>query len=110
MLRLVIWIATAFCFAAIDAGVAGIADLSGSTPNRNTPQKLQDAWLSFHETDLCQEVDAIFVFRKSGLEVWSRIESDKTFQKFHELFEPLKNSYPVELYTTRPSEEKKTAG
>jgi hypothetical protein len=93
--------------------VAGIAtratDLAcvhSHVPNRDTPQKLKAAWLSFHQTGLCQDIDAVFVFTKSGLEVWSRIESDKSYQKFRGLFESLKDSYPVELYTTRFEIEK----
>jgi hypothetical protein len=83
------------------------ADSSGNVPNRNTPQKLQEAWLQFHEKDLCQEVDAIFDFSGSGMEVHGRFESDKGLQKFERLFESLKRSFPVELHLTRAESEKK---
>jgi hypothetical protein len=96
------------CFAGIAAGIPRSADFSGNAPDSNTPQKLQEAWLRFHETDLCQEVDAVFLFNKSGMEVWSRIESDKINQKFQELFDTLSDSMRIELYTTRPPAKKRS--
>jgi hypothetical protein len=107
MLRLVLWIAWIICSAATAAGAPDIADWPLSVPNSSTPQKLREAWLSFHENGLCQEVDALFVFNKNGMEVWSRIERDKDQRKFLKLFESLRNSYPIELYTTRSPEEDK---
>jgi hypothetical protein len=107
MFRLALFIAWVICFAGMAIGAPDIDDWPYSVPNHNTPQKLWEAWLSFHETDLCQEVDALFVFNKSGMEIWSRIEKDKNQRKFLRLFESLKNSYPVELYTTRPPAENK---
>jgi hypothetical protein len=101
MLRLVLFIAWVICFAGMAIEAAGIDDWPFSIPNHNTPQKLREAWLSFHETDLCQEVDALFVFNRSGMEVWIRIEKDKNQRKFLRLFESLKNSHQVEFYTTR---------
>ncbi|MBN1569060.1 MAG: hypothetical protein JXA73_14520 [Acidobacteria bacterium] len=104
MIRLVLSIAWIICFALIATGGFDIADRPLSIPNKSTPQKLREAWLSYHETGLCQDIDAIFVFNKNGMEVWSRIERDKDLRKFLKLFEPLKSSYPVALYTTRPPE------
>lgn len=110
MPRLIEWfLSSALCLSGIVAGrAAGVADSTDNVPNRNTPQKLQEAWLEFHESDLCQEVDSVFVFSGNGLEVWSRIESEKILQKFQGLFEPLKDSYPVELYTTRCEADKRS--
>jgi hypothetical protein len=107
MLRLallIVWVAFFFDMA---TGAPDMDRVPLNVPGNATPRKLWEAWLSFHETDLCQEVDAVFVFQKNRLEVWSRIESDKSSRKFLALFEPLKNSHSVELYTTRPPEEKK---
>jgi hypothetical protein len=73
----------------------------GSIPNKNTLRELQEAWLEFHKTGLCQEIDAGFVFHGDGVEVWSRIESDRQYQKFQALFEPLKAANSVTLYITR---------
>jgi len=61
---------------AIDA--PDIDDWPFSVPNQNTPQKLWEAWLSFHETDLCQEVDALFVFNRSGMEYGAGSKKTKT--------------------------------
>lgn len=107
MLRLVLFIAWVTCFAGMAIDAPDIDDWPFSVPNHNTPQKLWEAWLSFHETDLCQEVDALFVFNRSGMEVWSRIEKDKNQRKFLRLFESLRNSYQVELYTTRTPAQNK---
>ncbi len=79
----------------------------GSIPNKNTPRELQEAWLEFHKTGLCQEIDAVFVFHGYGVEVWSRIESDRQYQKFQALFEPLKAANSVTLYITRAETDKK---
>ena len=75
---------------------------------KDTPRKLQEAWLRFHEIGLCQEVDADFVFDDGGMKVWSRIGSDKIYLKFQELFAPLRNLYHVELYINRPRGEKES--
>ena len=85
-----------------------MADPYNDTPQKNTPRKLQEAWLRFHEINLCQEVDAAFVFEGSGMKAWSRIGSDRINLKFQELFAPLRNLYHVELYINRPQEEKES--
>ena len=100
-------ILSSICIAGVAEEISA-ADSSGNAPGVSTPQKLQEAWLRFHETDLCQEVDAVFVFHKSGMEAWSRIESDKIQMKFLELFDPLRNLFRIELYTTRPLSKKKS--
>ena len=99
-------ILAATCFAGVAAATDTIAALYDDTPHKNTPRKLQEAWLRFHEVGLCQEVDAAFVFDDSGMKVWSRIGSDRIYLKFQELFAPLRNLYRVELYINRPREEK----
>ena len=85
-------------------GIGG--DPYGDIPVKSTPQKLQDAWLRFHESGLCQDVDAAFVFSGDGMQVWSRIESDKNNSKFQKLFAPLLNPQSVTLYTNRPGKER----
>jgi hypothetical protein len=83
-------------------------DSSADMPPRDTPQRLLEAWLRFHETDLCQGVDAVFAFHSSGMEVWSLVEDEKSYQKLQELLDPLRASYRIELYTTWPQAEKKS--
>ena len=81
---------------------------SNSVPNHHTPRELAEAWLHFHEADLCQGVDAVFVFEKDGMEVRSLIEDEKSYEKFQELFAPLRSSYKIEVQVTRPPERKKS--
>ncbi len=99
-------ILAATCFAGVAAATDTIAALYDDTPHKDTPRKLQEAWLRFHEIGLCQDVDAAFVFDDGGMKVWSRIESDRIYLKFQELFAPLRKLYRVELYINRPREEK----
>jgi len=82
---------------------------STAPPPHDTPQKLVEAWLRFHENDLCQGVDAVFVFNKAGMEAWCQVEDERSYQKLQELMEPLRSSYRIELYATRPPVEKKSA-
>ena len=96
------------CFSGVAAASDTIAALYDDTPQKNTPRKLQEAWLRFHEIGLCQEMDAAFVFDDGGMKVWSRIGSDRIYLKFQELFAPLRNLYRVELYINRPQEEKES--
>jgi hypothetical protein len=81
------------------------ADMSACRGLLETPQKVREAWLSFHEADLCQKMDAVFVFNKNGMEVWCRIENEKDYQKLQELFQPLRDSYRIDLYATHPAED-----
>jgi hypothetical protein len=84
------------------------ADMSACRGLLETPQKVREAWLSFHEADLCQKMDAVFVFNKNGMEVWCRIENEKDYQKLQELFQPLRDSYRIDLYATHPAEDSET--
>jgi hypothetical protein len=101
-----IFILCAICFAGVATAADAVAALYDDIPQKNTPRKLQEAWLHFHESGLCQDVDAAFVFVDGGMQIWSRIEGDKGYLKFQELFEPLSNLHSVELYTNRVREKK----
>ncbi len=79
-----------------------------SIPNRETPKELVEAWLRFHETDLCQGSDARFIFTKNGMIVRILVEDEKSYQKLEELLLPFRSSYGIELDATRPPEETKT--
>ena len=72
------------------------------------PRALREAWLRFHETELCQGVDAVFSLRKDTMEVWCLVEDEKSYGKFLELIEPLRASYTVAVYVTRLNPEKKS--
>lgn len=71
------------------------------------PRALRDLWLRFHEKDLCQDLDSVFVFHQKGLEVWCRVEDEKSYQRFSELIEPLRPAFEIDVYATRPTSEKK---
>jgi hypothetical protein len=96
----------AICFAGVAAATDSDSDPYSDIPRKDTPRKLQEAWLRFHESGLCQEVDAAFVFDHGGMQVWSRIESDKDYLKFQKMFVPLLAIHQVELYTNRFRKEK----
>jgi hypothetical protein len=70
------------------------------------PQAIAEAWLRFHETDLCRELDAVFVFNKKGMEVWCRFENERNFEKLQDLLNPLRNSYQIDVYATQSEEDK----
>ena len=72
-------------------------------PNRDTPPRLVEAWLNFHRQGLCRSLDAVFAFVGQGMEVWCRGEESGTYRKFQKIMEPLRDSYGVDLYVTRPS-------
>ena len=71
----------------------------------SAPTELIRVWMRFHETELCQAIDAVFVFGKDGMEVWSRVEDDKQYRRFEKMLEPLMDRYRIELYTTYPAED-----
>jgi hypothetical protein len=96
--------------AMMPGGLPGSAGLSEGMPAYDTPEKLIEAWLRFHETDLCQGVDTVFVFDRRGMDLWCLVEDEKSYQKLQELIEPLHDCCKIELYTTRPPAEKRSAG
>jgi len=75
---------------------------------QDAPQKIIEAWLHFHKTDLCQQIDAVFAFNKAGVEIWCVVESDKNYRKLQQLFEPMERLCRIEFYPTRPPARKKS--
>ena len=72
------------------------------------PRPLIDVWLRFHEKELCQDLDTVFVFRPKGMEVWCLVEDERSYQRFSEMLEPLRSSFEIDVYATRLTPEKKT--
>jgi hypothetical protein len=68
---------------------------------------LRNAWLRFHENDLCLGVDAVFVFQPKGMEIWCRAKDEKSLQELKALLAPLQSSYRIDLYATYSDREKK---
>ena len=82
--------------------------LGGGKPLANTAPDLRDLWLRFHEADLCQGLDAVFLFRPSGVEIWCIVEDERSFEKLNELLAPLRSGYQIAVYSTRQPAEKKS--
>jgi hypothetical protein len=77
-------------------------------PRSSIPRALREVWLAFHQTELCQGLDAVFLFRADGMEVWCAIDDEKSYQKLVELVGPRKAEFQIDLYPTRMPEEKKS--
>jgi hypothetical protein len=78
------------------------------TSEASTPRPLRELWLRFHEKELCQDLDTVFVFQPKGVEIWCLAEDEKSYQRFSELIGPMRASFEIEVYLTRPSPEKKS--
>jgi len=76
-------------------------------PTADTASDLRDFWLRFHESDLCQGLDAVFLFRPNGMEIWCIVEDEKDLDKLNELLTPLRPNYRIAVYPTRPAVEKR---
>lgn len=73
----------------------------------SVPFPLRDLYLRFHEKDLCQELDAVFVFHPKGVEIWCRIEDERSYQRFSEMIDPLRAAFEIEVYATSPAANEK---
>lgn len=80
--------------------------MRGAPPGK-VPTPLREAWLHFHESGLCQNLDTVFVFHPDGMEIWCRAKDDKGCQDLVSLVEPLRNSYRIDVYVTHADREKK---
>jgi hypothetical protein len=83
------------------------AALSRGTPLRQVAAPLRDAWLRFHEKDLCLDIDAVFVFQPKGMEIWCRAGDEGSLRELNALLAPLQSSYRIDLYATYSDREKK---
>ena len=77
-------------------------------PLSDTAPELRDFWLRFHEVDLCQGLDTVFVFRPTGVEIWCVVDDERNFEKLSELLAPLRSKFQIAVYPTRPQPEKKS--
>ena len=68
-------------------------------PDRETPAILRDVWLRYHEDDLCEKVDAAFLFHKGEMGVVINAENGEANKELLKLLEPLSDSYQIRLYT-----------
>lgn len=72
-----------------------------NSPDRNTPPRLREVWLRFHKDNLCEKVDAAFLFRHNTMGVVVNKENGKDNQKLFKMLEPLYDTHRIELYTVR---------
>ncbi len=79
-----------------------------SGPEAGVATPLLDVWLRFHEKEFCQDLDTVFVFHPQGMEIWCRVEDERSYQRFSEMLEPLRSSFEIAVYVTRPSPQKKS--
>ncbi len=76
-------------------------------PLRDVAGPLRDAWLRFHEQNLCLGVDSVFVFQPKSVEIWCRIKDERNYQQLILLVEAVRKSFEVEVYATREDRERK---
>ena len=69
-----------------------------NVPDPDTPIELQKTWLRFHEDNLCEKVDAVFLFHENEMQVWTIYKDKKNYMKLVKLLQPLQKSYRIELY------------
>lgn len=82
---------------------------SSDAPDSSIPREIRELWLRYHELELCQSLDAVFAFHDTGLEIWCKVEDERSYQRLGELVAPLRDTFTVELYATRPAPEKKSS-
>jgi len=74
---------------------------SAAASMRDIPRDLQEAWIRFHELELCESIEAEFIFRKNGMEVRSRADNEASSQKLVKLLDPLRATYDIRLSEAR---------
>jgi|WetSurMetagenome_2_1015567.scaffolds.fasta_scaffold04904_3 hypothetical protein len=80
-----------------DADVPNPASVKVAMAMRDIPRDLQEAWIRFHELELCQSIEAEFIFHRDGMEVRSRADDDSSSQKLIRLLDPLRTVYKISL-------------
>jgi hypothetical protein len=70
------------------------------------PREIMDLWLRYHEEELCQKLDGVFVFHRDSVEFWCRVEDESSYAKFAGMAEPVRKTFAVEIYATVPVKSK----
>ena len=70
---------------------SGGTGISGA-PLRDVAAPLREVWLRFHDTELCLDLDSVFVFQPKGMEIWCRVKEEKSYQALAAMVEPLQAS------------------
>lgn len=93
------------CVPGAHASLENLDSLS-NVPGIQTPQALKNFWLRFHKDNLCQKLDAAFVFEKNRLRVFLNVESPGQEKELLKRLKPLQKSYLIELVPVRiPAQE-----
>jgi hypothetical protein len=79
-----------------------------NVPDPDTPIELQKTWLRFHEDNLCEKVDAVFLFHENEMQVWTIYKDKKNYMKLVKLLQPLQKSYRITLYKMYLKADNKT--
>jgi hypothetical protein len=103
--RRLFWAVVLLCAAAAVRAPARAGDELDPVVVTAAPE-LRAAWLRYHELELCQTLDATFSLDARSLEAWCVVDDEKSYQKLIEILEPLRASFDVTLYATRPAPEK----
>lgn len=76
-----------------------------NAPNPETPANLSDIWLRFHEEHICQDAEAVFVFRGNRMDLYLDRHNSRELKKLRKLLESLEGKDLVTLYLVHsPSE------
>lgn len=68
----------------------------------DTPLALVELWLRFHDEELCQGIDAVFVSNENNFQVWSLVKDEKRYKKFLKLLQRISQSRRVETFAAEP--------
>jgi hypothetical protein len=82
-----------------------MAPLQLAVPQQSPPE-IAGVWLRFHELQLCERLDVVFVFGESALEAWCRIEDEGDYERLLQLVQPLRTGFDIEVYPTHLPEDK----
>jgi len=69
------------------------------------PREIIDVYLRFHERDLCEGVEAVFVPGDDCLRIWCRVEDRGRYRELLKLLEPVSASTGIEMYAAEPVSE-----
>jgi hypothetical protein len=75
-------------------------------PSAQTPEPLWDLWIRFHEAELCQGMNAVFVFHDAAVEAWCPVRDQDSLEKLSAMTRALPPQFAAELYTSREILEK----
>jgi hypothetical protein len=90
-------------FTSEDPGWTPDREIAQNTPHES-PREIMDLWLRYHEEELCQKLDGVFVFHRNSLEFWCRVEDEKSYEKFAGMVDPIRKTVPIEIYATQPTD------